>query len=76
MDHPRLRFDLSNVGNTDIELLMLEVLIPFGVLEKNTHSGDGVEVSATQQNGRVTGGLGATLHVVSMAAGGRYCARC
>jgi len=52
MENGSVRFDLSNAGNTDIELLMLEVLIPFVVLRDDLLFGPEIEISSVTQNGR------------------------
>ncbi|MGO9009866.1 MAG: toll/interleukin-1 receptor domain-containing protein [Bryobacteraceae bacterium] len=46
-----LRFDLENVGNVDLELLMLEVYIPRSLLPPNYSMGD-VDVSTTSRDGK------------------------
>lgn len=46
-----LRFKLSNVGNVDLELLMLEVLVPRSIATDERHTEDGTGESAVTIEG-------------------------
>jgi hypothetical protein len=46
-----LRFTISNVGNVDLELLMLEVLVPRSIVPDNRYTEDGTDESVVTIDG-------------------------